>query len=126
MKVLQVVESAFRTTVEEQDDTILWLTRSMQGAGADLSVLLSGHGAHYAVQQQRQPPLSVGGWQQREPAELTRDISGLVAKGAQVFVVREDLELRGLADLPVCNGVEVIGRENLPGLYNQVDQIWHW
>ena len=45
MKILQVVEQAFRTLAEEQDDTILWLTQSMRGAGADLEVLIAGNGA---------------------------------------------------------------------------------
>lgn len=126
MKVLQVVEQAFRTTVEEQDDAILWLTRSMRGAGADLSVLLSGHAAYYAVQQHRQPGLTVGGWQQSEPAELLRDISDLVEKGVPVYVVREDLDERGLTGLPVSTGVEVIGRDGLVQLYEQADQVWQW
>ena len=126
MKVLQVVEQAFRTTVEEQDDAILWLTRSMHGAGADLSVLLSGHAAYYAVQQQRQPALTMGGWQQTEPAELTQDITGLAEKGVPIYVVREDLDERGLTGLPVRNGVEVIGRDGLVQLYEQADQVWQW
>src|SRR5690554_653411 len=105
MKVLQVVEQAFRTLVEEQDDTILWLTRSMCSAGAELSVLLNGHAAYYAVQKQRQPALTLGSWQQTEPATITTDLDGLLAGGVAVFVVREDLAERGLADLPVRSGV---------------------
>jgi sulfur relay (sulfurtransferase) DsrF/TusC family protein len=126
MKVLQVVEQAFRTTVEEQDDTILWLTGSMCGAGAELSVLLAGHGAYYAVHRQRQPALTLASWQQAQPAEITRDIGNLLERGVPVYVVREELNERGLAALPVRDGVEVIDREMLPQLYDQADQVWQW
>ena len=74
MKVLQVIDQAYRTTTEEQDDTILWLTQSMRGAGGDLMVLLSGHGVHYAISRERQPALTLGTWRQTQPAELPRDI----------------------------------------------------
>jgi hypothetical protein len=33
MKILQIVSSAYRGTIEEQDDTILWMCRSMHKAG---------------------------------------------------------------------------------------------
>ena len=78
MKVLQIVDSAYRTLVEEQDDTILWLTQSMHSAGAVLSVLLTGNAAYYAVQKQRQPTLQIGDWIQQEPADLLRDVDSML------------------------------------------------
>lgn len=126
MKVLQVVEQAFRTLVEEQDDTILWLTQSMHGAGAELRVLLAGHCAYYAVQKQRQPALALGNWQQSEPADLIRDLDSMLQKGIPIYVIREELEERGLADLAIHPGVSVIRRADLIDLYEQVDQIWQW
>ena len=126
MKILQVVEQAFRTLVEEQDDTILWLTQSMRGAGADLEVLLAGNGASYAVMKNRQPALTIGTWQQTEPADVPRDITNLLDKNVPIYVIREDLAERGLAQLPVHAGIQVIAKQELPVLYERVDHIWQW
>jgi sulfur relay (sulfurtransferase) DsrF/TusC family protein len=126
MKVLQVVDNAYRTLVEEQDDTILWLTQAMHGAGAELSVLLTGHSTYYAVQKQRQPALRIGNWTQQEPADLVRDLDSMLQKGIDVYVVREELSARGLTDIPVHPGVKIINRVLLHELYEQADQVWQW
>jgi sulfur transfer complex TusBCD TusB component (DsrH family) len=126
MKVLQIVDSAYRTLVEEQDDTILWLTQSMHSAGAELSVLLTGNAAYYAVQKQRQPTLQIGDWIQQEPADLLRDLDSMLQKGIHVYVIREELSARGLADVPAHPGVKVINKTLVPELYEQADQVWRW
>jgi len=126
MKVLQVIDQAYRTTVEEQDDAILWLTRSMLSAGGDLMVLLTGHAVHYAVLTRRQPALILGEWRQTEPAEIHRDIAGLVEGGVPVYAVLEDLQDRGLEKLEVQSHVQIVSRQQIPSLYEQADQVWHW
>ena len=126
MKVLQVIDQAYRTTTEEQDDTIVWLTRSMRGAGANLMVLLSGHGVHYAVLRERQPTLTLGNWRQTQPAEIPRDITELVNSGVPVYAVQDDLEERGLGDLALQGGVRPIARRALPELYEEADHVWQW
>lgn len=126
MKVLQVIDQAYRTTTEEQDDTILWLTQSMRGAGGDLMVLLSGHGVHYAISRERQPALTLGTWRQTQPAELPRDIANLVESGVPVYAVQDDLEERGLGGLKLQNGVRPVARRAVAELYEEADQVWHW
>ncbi|MEQ3637039.1 hypothetical protein [Alcanivorax sp.] len=126
MKALQVIDQAFRTTTEEQDDTILWLTQSMRGAGGHLTVLLSGHAVYYATQHQTQPALTIAGWAQTQPANLPRDIGNLLHSGVPVFAVTEDLEERGLDRQILLDGVQAVSRQGLVNLYESVDQIWQW
>ncbi len=126
MSVLQVIDQAFRTTTEEQDDTILWLVQCMQSAGAKLTVLLSGHGVYYATLKKRQPSVSFGDWQQTQSAELPKDISNLISKGVPVYVVEEDLAERGLNSLPLTTGVITIPRNQLAALYEDAEKVWHW
>lgn len=126
MHALQVIEQGFRTTTEEQDDAILWLTQSMRGAGAELSVLLTGHASAYAAQVAPQPNLVVGEWRQTAPADIPRDLDRLQEAGVLVYVVEEDLAERGLASSRLHPAVERITRGRVHGLYEQADQVWQW
>ncbi len=126
MKVLQIVEAAYRATLEEQDDPIIWISHAMKGAGGDLDVLLVGNAVNYAVAAQDATGLSCGDWQQLRPPDLAGDIGGLTAKGIKVFVVQDDLDKRGLRDTVLVPGIETLLRGRLPALLSDYDQIWHW
>ena len=126
MKALNIIESAYRATIEEQDDTIVWLTHAMKGAGADLGVLLRGNAVNYAALGQDAAGLVFGGWRQTQPPRLADDITALVAKGVAVYAVAEDLAERGLGPGDILNGVERVGRDSLPKLLAGYDQVWHW
>ncbi len=126
MKVLQVIEAAYRATLEEQDDTIVWITHAMKGAGADLDVLLCGNAVNYAVRGQDASGLSFGDWQQTQPPDIAGDIADLVGKGIEVFVVEEDAAARGLGNAELVDGVNRLARGGIPALLDKYDQIWHW
>lgn len=126
MKVLQVVETAYRATIEEQDDTIVWLTHAMRGAQADLNLLLRGNAVNYAVKGQNASGLAFGDWKQTQPPRIPDDLAALVGKGVQVHVVEEDLAERGLANTHLVDGVTRIRRADIAGLMDRHDQVWHW
>ena len=126
MKVLNIIEAAYRGTLEEQDDTIVWLTHALKGAGADVDVLLRGNAVNYAVRAQDAAGLVFGGLAQTQPPRLADDLAALGPKGAQVFVVEDALAERGIEHEELIDGVKFIPRPELAALFAGYDQIWHW
>jgi len=126
MKVLNIVEAAYRGTLEEQDDTIVWICHALKGANADLDVLLRGNAVCYAVRAQDASGLSFGGAKQTQPPQLAEDLAKLRAKGAVIFAVEDALRERGIEAGELIEGVTLVPRARLAKLFGQYDQIWHW
>ena len=126
-KTLNIVESAYRAVMEEQDDTILWLLAAMQGAGAEHTVVLRGNAVNYAVAGQGAPGLSVGEWRQSQSPKMDRDVLDLIEKRKiPVYVVAEDLADRGIELEELVPGVQPLSRKALPGLFADFALVSHW
>ena len=126
MKALQIVEAAYRGTIEEQDDTIVWLTHAIKGAGGDLDLLLRADAVNYAVRGQDASGFHVGSWHQTQPPKIDSDVADLVPKDIKVYAISEDADDRGLSASDFVDGIEMISRAGLPKLFAGYDQIWHW
>jgi hypothetical protein len=126
MKVLNIVESAYRATLEEQDDTVLWLTQALRGAGAAIDVLLVGNAANYAVRGQDASGLQFGRWRQTQPPRLERDLAALLAKGSRVYVLQEDLARLGIEADELAEGPLPLPASGLPALLAGYERVWHW
>ena len=126
-KTLNIVESAYRAVMEEQDDTILWLLAAMQGAGAEHSVVLRGNAVNYAVAGQGAPGLTIGGWKQTQAPRMDRDVIDLVAtRKIPVFVIEEDLVARGIERSELVPEIELLSSRMLPKRMADCELILHW
>ncbi|MGK7874911.1 MAG: DsrE family protein [Xenococcaceae cyanobacterium] len=126
MKALQVIECAYRCTIEEQDDPSVWISQAMKAAGADLDILLRGNAVNYAVSGQDASGLAFGDKKQTQPPRLDQDLLSAREKGINIYVLTEDAQSRGISEAKMIGGVKKVSRQELPELFGKYDQIWHW
>jgi hypothetical protein len=125
-KILQVVETAYRATLEEQDDTVVWIAHMLKGNGGEPTVLLRGNAVCYAVRRQDASGLSFGARKQTQPPRLADDVAKLIAKGVAVHAVDEDAAERGLEPGDLIPGLTSVARADVAKLFARFDQVWHW
>jgi sulfur relay (sulfurtransferase) DsrF/TusC family protein len=126
-KTLNIVETAYRAVMEEQDDTILWLLAAMQGAGAEHTVVLRGNAVNYAVAGQGAPGLAIGGWKQTQAPRMDNDVIDLIERRKiPVFVIEEDLAARGIERGELVPEVELLSAKMLPKRMAEYEIVSHW
>ncbi len=125
-KALSVIETAYRATIEEQDDTIVWLAHAMKGAGADLNVLLRGNAVNYAVRGQDASGLQFGDKKQTQPPDIAGDVGKLIGKGVDVYLVEDDAAERGIERTELIEGLKFVSRSGIAKLFGGYDLILHW
>jgi hypothetical protein len=128
MKTLSIIEGAYRATIEEQDDTIVWLHGAMKGAGADLTLLLRGNAVNYLVEDQDAAGLAFGDWHQTQPPRIAKDLALLAAKGVEIFYVAEDLAERGIDSDPseLVTGAQSCARAAVAEFVGRYGRVWYW
>ena len=125
-KILSIVETAYRATLEEQDDTILWLNAMFKNNGADVTLLLRSNAVNYAVNGQDATGLQFGDIKQIHPPTIDHDLEKMISNGITVYAVSEDLKDRGISEGQLVNGVRQIPRRGITKLMEENQHIWHW
>ena len=126
MKALQVIQSAYRCTIEEQDDPVIWFVQVLNSVGGDVDIVLRGNAVNYAVTGQVVEGLSFGDWKQTHPAKVDQDLQQALDKGIKVYAIAEDITKRGISDGKLLGGIEQLSAHELPSLFEKYEQVWHW
>jgi hypothetical protein len=125
-KILQIVDTAYRATLEEQDDPVLWLTASLKGNGLGLDLLLRGNAVNYLVRAQDASGLQFGARRQTQPPRLADDVERLIGKGVTVYYVEDDVRRRGIERPELIDGPRPIAGHALAELIAGYEQVWQW
>jgi sulfur relay (sulfurtransferase) DsrF/TusC family protein len=124
-RYLSIIDSAYRATIEEQDDTAIWFTHAMRNGGADISILLRGDAVNYAVTNQDARGLRLGARTVKGP-DIVRDVKAVMEKKVPLYVVSDDLAERGIPPSQLIPGIEQIARSAIPKLLEAHDRILSW
>jgi intracellular sulfur oxidation DsrE/DsrF family protein len=125
-KVLSILENGFRATLEEQDDTVVWFSHVLKGAGADMTLLLRGNAVCMAVRKQDASGLAFGAKKQTRPPKLHEDVSALAKKGVTILAVEEDVGRYGLKRDELLPELELVPRVRVAQLIADHDRVWCW
>ena len=126
MKILSIVDTAYRATLEEQDETILWLNHALRNNAAELSILLTGNAGNYAVQGQDAAGLAFGDKRLAHLPRLVQDLDWLMAAKVAVFAVEADIRERALPADRLVAGIEKLSRAAIPEAIERFDHVWRW
>ncbi len=124
--ILSIVESAYRATLEEQDDPVVWLAHALRAAGGATHLLLRGNAVNYGVRDQDASGLRFGARAQTQPPRIDRDLLALIDKGGEVFYIEDDAAIRGIRPDEVIPGLKAVKTTALPALFRRFDRVWHW
>ena len=125
-RTLHMVSSAYRATLEEQDDPILWLVQGMEAAGEDCSVLLCGTAVNYAVVSQDASGLAFGARKQTQPPRIAEDLLRMIASGMSIQYVSDDATDRGITSDELVPGLQPVGREKVADLLDRFERVFAW
>jgi hypothetical protein len=125
-KVVSIVDTAYRATLEAQDDTVVWFNHMLRQSGADITLLLTGNAVNYAVSGQQPPPLAFGTAAISFPPRLDQDLRKAIQAGVKLVLLRDDAEMRGIPASALMPEAEQISREQLADFLHGFDIVWHW
>jgi sulfur relay (sulfurtransferase) DsrF/TusC family protein len=125
--LLCIADQGYRASVEEQDDTVVWIAHMLQNnEGTTTALLLRGSAVNYANKAQQSVGVTFGAWKQSHPADFPRDLARFQADGGTLYVLADDLAKRGLSESDLIDGAAIVERSKLGGLVSEYDLVSFW
>lgn len=125
-RILEIIGTACRGTLEEQHEPITWLAHPLRGNGTAVAVLLRGKPAPDLVRGQDASGLAFGTRRQMQPPGLDADVGALVDNGVAVSYVEEEVAARGLQKAELRDAAQPSAQAPLPELLGRYGQVWHF
>ena len=127
MKILNIVEQAYRATIDEQRDTVVWFVGTMRKqGGADCTILLRGHAVNYLNKRQRVESLRFGNVAVAKLPRICEDMAQMIEDGLPIYYVDEDAGECGIDRADIIPGARPVARNALARLVAQYDRVFHW
>ena len=126
MKILSIVSTAFRATLEENDDAALWLSLALVKEGAELSLLFRGNAVIYTLQRRNPNVVEVPELDLKTAWLPQTQVQTALELGVACYSVREDMLARGMDPTGVSAGVVCIAEPDVADLVQEHDSLWHW
>lgn len=126
MKILSIIATAYGATLEQQDDTTLWLNHSLTSNGADVTLLLRADAVNYALRRQGASGLNFEDQDLARPPQPDKDLEKLIESDVAVYVIQEDLRQCRVPEGRIMEALKQVSRGDMLDLLDRFDEIWHW
>lgn len=124
--ILNIITTPYRATLEEQDDTILWLIQAIKNNGAKVDILLRGSSVNYGIKMASCPSLQIGSWRQKHPPDIQQDLKRLQEKDVKLYYLEEDATDLGLQHSDFLNGIIPLSHQKLAIFLDSYHFVWQW
>lgn len=126
LRLLIIVEHAYRGTVEGQYSHVLWICRSHQRMGGHLGVLLKGNTILYARSSQTDTALTLGEHALTHLNDYGASLAALLTEGATVYVFAPDATRLQMDPTDLVPAIRWVHLADVPDLFAQYDSVWYW
>lgn len=110
----------------EDSDIGLFASAFAPVAGQQLTLLLREDAVNYAVRGQDGTGIKIAGTVVQPGFLIETDLRSVQHTKIPVYVVREDIERRGIKPAELIEGVQLLSKKDLGKLIDQFDTVWNW